>query len=398
MVVHGPFPHDMRVDREARAARDLGFDVELIAIYEEGKPSRETVAGLSVTRLPIRRRIGGGAFWAVVEYIGFTALAVMVVAGRSLRRRYSIVQIHTPPDFLVAAALIPKLLGARVILDVHDLGPDMFEMRFGSGRVSRLLSKALLKIEKAAVRISDEVITVHEPYRRELARTGVPIDAIGVVMNSIDEDLLPRPLPRSTEPFRIVYHGTVTPPYGVELLIEAMPEILSEAPAAQLEIYGTGDALPNVRRRAEELGLAERVYTTGRFDPHFVTLRAINGASVGVIPNLPTRLNRYALSSKLFEYIALNIPVVCSALPTLREHFEESELLFFEPGRHKALAAAIRAIAADPAAAASRAAAARTKYALYDWNVNRPRYCAVLTRLRSRPALVPSGVDGSARS
>src|SRR5437667_9145197 len=110
--------------------------------------------------------------------MGVTALAVAVVARRSLRRRYAIVQIHTPPDFLVAAALIPKLLGARAILDIHDLAPDMFEMRFGRGRLSRLLSKALLKVEKAAVRISDEVITVHEPYRRELVRTGIPIGEI----------------------------------------------------------------------------------------------------------------------------------------------------------------------------------------------------------------------------
>ena len=51
-----------------------------------------------------------------------------------MRRRYAIVQVHNPPDFLLLAALGPRLLGARMILDVHDLAPDMFNMRFGGRR------------------------------------------------------------------------------------------------------------------------------------------------------------------------------------------------------------------------------------------------------------------------
>ena len=56
-------------------------------------------------------------------------------------------------------------------------------------------------------------------------------------------------------------------------------------------------------------------------------LRAVQRRSVGVVPNLPTRLNRYALSTKLFEYVALGIPVVCADLPTIREHFSDDEVL-----------------------------------------------------------------------
>jgi hypothetical protein len=54
------------------------------------------------------------------------------LARPALRRRPDVVQVHNPPDFLVSAALLPEALGARVVLDIHDLSSDMFEMWFFS--------------------------------------------------------------------------------------------------------------------------------------------------------------------------------------------------------------------------------------------------------------------------
>ena len=109
-------------------------------------------------------------------------------------------------------------------------------------------------------------------------------------------------------------------------------------------------------------------------------LRAVQPASVGVIPNLPTKLNRFALSTKLLEYVALGVPVVCSDLPTLREHFTDQEVLFFEPGNAHALADALVRTAADPEAARQRAAAALSRYEEYRWSANAARYVGALRR------------------
>ena len=92
--------------------------------------------------------------------------------------------------------------------------------------------------------------------------------------------------------------------------------------------------------------------------PHREVLERVAGASVGVVPNRPIPLNRFALSSKLFEYVALGIPAVVSDLPTLREHFSPQEVCFFRPGDATALAEALLAVARDPQAAATRARAA----------------------------------------
>ena len=72
------------------------------------------------------------------EYLGFTFLASFRAALLAVDRRYDVVHVNNPPDFLIVSAFVPKLLGARVIFDVHDLAPDMFAMRFGRRPAARL--------------------------------------------------------------------------------------------------------------------------------------------------------------------------------------------------------------------------------------------------------------------
>jgi glycosyltransferase involved in cell wall biosynthesis len=378
--VHGPYPvGEPRVARQAQAALRAGYEVDVIAMRQTNEPALEDVEGVRVLRLPIAHRRGASAARVFVEYLGFTALASFTAAALSARRRYAVVQVNNPPDFLIAVALVPKLLGARVAFDVHDLSPDMFGMRFGSARGARAAAAVLLRLERLATRLADVVVTVHEPYRRELEARGVPSGKITVVMNTLDERLLPAPVQRPRDAgFRVAYHGTVTPHYGVQILLEAVALIAGDIADLRLQIYGEGDAVPALRRRAAELGIGDRMEITDRYLPQREVLRRIRGASVGVVPNLPNPLNRYALSSKLFEYVALGIPVVSADLPTLRAHFSDDEVRFFTAGDARSLAAALLAVHGDPAAAAARVDAARRRYEAYRWSENERRYLAAL--------------------
>jgi len=386
MVVHGPYPiGEPRVAREASAAVRAGFAVDVIAAQRPGEPARESDRGVRIFRLPIARRRGTGALATAREFLGFSLLASRLPARLDRVERYCVVHVHNPPDFLLLAALIPRLRGARVLLDVHDLAPDMFEMRFGRHRFWRIGDSILRAIEGAALRLADEVVTVHEPYRRELLRRGAGSERVTVVMNAIDEELLPETVPRpSAEPFRIVYHGTITPPYGVEVLTNAMSQIIDQLPDARLELIGEGDAVPAVRAIIAARSLENNVLLTEGYLDHVTVLQHVAGASVGVIPNLRTQLSRYALSSKLFEYVALGVPVVCARLPTFEEHFDDREVRFFEPGDPESLAEAILSISSDFEAAIARATAALDRYQQYRWRPNNERYVAVLERLAAR--------------
>jgi glycosyltransferase involved in cell wall biosynthesis len=257
----------------------------------------------------------------------------------------------------------------------------MFAMRFARWRIRDAVERMLLWIERAALAFSDAVVTVHEPYKRELVANGVAPGKVTVVMNSVDEALLEVEPCRRADGFRVFYHGTVTPHYGVHLLVEALAELAEEVPQAELEICGEGDAVEMVRARARELGVDDRLRMSGEWVSHREALARAREASVGVIPNLPIPLNRYALSSKLFEYLVLGIPAVSAELPTIRDHFGPDELAFFEPGSSSSLAEVLRSVASDPDAAAERVAAARRRYEAYKWSENARRYLALLDSL-----------------
>jgi glycosyltransferase involved in cell wall biosynthesis len=382
--VHGPFPVGaVRAAREARAAAAAGYEVDVICMRRPGEPKVERSDGIEIHRLPLEHERGLGLRAIAREYLSFTVLAAAKLIVLSRRRRYRVVQVHNPPDFLVLAALPAKLVfGGRLLFDVRDLAPDMFAARFETGAAARMANLVLPAVERAALVLSDEVITVHEPYARELRARGARGNVV-VVMNSVDPAVLPEPRPAVAPAgsFRVVYHGTLTPWYGVDLVLDAAGQVASELPDLLVEIYGEGDALPALRGRARRLGLDGRVRFHDRWLPQREVLSLLQSASAGVIPNRPTRLNHYALSTKLLEYVELGIPAAVAELPTLREHFTDDEVLFFAPGDPAALAEALLAIARDPAAAKARAEAARRRARAYAWDENAARYVGLLDRL-----------------
>ena len=386
MVVHASYPvGEVRVAREALAAIDAGWEVDVVALRRPDEPATETIDGVRVFRLPLSRTRGGGALATVREYLGFAMLAAAKVASLMRQRRYQVVQVHGPPDFLILAALIPRLIGIPVILDIHDFSHLLFASRF-SGRpgMGRVVS-ALEVVEKAATRLATAVITVHEPYRRALEARGVPPEKITVVLNGVDERLLPTDAaaPAETDGFRVVYHGTVTPVYGVELLVEAIALLVPDEPSLRVDIYGEGDALERVRARVVELGLSDRVYASG-YLPAREVLERVRFASVGVIPNLLNELNQGTLPTKMLEYAVLGVPIVAADLSTIRHHFSSEEVLFFPAGDTAALAEALREVASDPATARARAEAACRRYEQYRWTFSAARYVALLEQLRRR--------------
>jgi glycosyltransferase involved in cell wall biosynthesis len=366
------------VARHVGVALEEGFVVDVIAHRREGEPRRETVEGARVLRLPFTHKQDGGLLGLCFEYLGFTSTATLSIAARSLRRRYAAIQISNPPDFLMVAALLPKALGARVIFDVHDFSADLFEIRFGGRRGSKVIERTLMWFEKWAIRVSDVVIVPHKRYMRELTGRGTDPRKIKVVMNSPDENLLPKE-PVIQNGFRVVYHGTLTRHYGVHVLIDAIPLVVSELPDLRVEIYGDGDNLENLMRQAEALGVSDYIAFSGRCLPHEEVLGAIAGASVGIIPNRADRHDQRALSAKLLEYVALGIPAVVSDLDTIREHFSPEEVLYFEPENANALASRILETASDREASARRAARARRRYEQYRWPVSAREYATALS-------------------
>jgi glycosyltransferase involved in cell wall biosynthesis len=378
MVLHSLYPHDPRVRRQADAAVEAGYAVDIVCVRQPGQPGLESSGHIRVRRLPLKHVPGGGTLRMIYEYLAFAILATLMLIPPAVRRRYMAVHVNNPPDFLIVAGLLPRLFGSRLILDVHDLSAHMFRSRF-AGPIGRAVSSLLEAVERSAARVAHVVVTVHEPYRKELVANRIAEDKIIVVMNVAEDGLERRSTingRRTTAPgFTVAYAGTIAPWYGVHVIVDAVAMLAKDIGDVRAVILGTGDALDAARARAEEQGVSDRITFSGEWLPADEMFRQLRAASCGVIPNLPTELNRFALSTKLFDYVAIGLPAVVSRLETLEAHFDEDEVTFFEPGDARSLAAALRWVALHPAEAEAKAIAALDRVAReYSWEQNRDRY------------------------
>ena len=187
MVVHAYYPlGETRVEREALALRDRGVEVDVVCLQKPGEPREEVVDGVTVHRVPVSRRKESGVLTQSLEYLEFFVLALKRVTALHLRRQYAVVQAHNLPDFLVFTALVPRLMGARVILDLHDLMPEFYMERFG-----REMNSPQVRLVRAqewiSCKFADHIITVTDQWRQALVNRGQPHQKIQVVMNVADE-------------------------------------------------------------------------------------------------------------------------------------------------------------------------------------------------------------------
>ena len=130
---------------------------------------------------PLKRREGKLTY--VLQYSAFLLISAVILAKRALKHHHDLIHVHNMPDFLVFSAIITKLRGSRVILDLHDPMPELMRSIFGIDESSRTI-RLLKKIEKISLNYADRIITVNEACRKIFAARSCPREKIEVVMNA----------------------------------------------------------------------------------------------------------------------------------------------------------------------------------------------------------------------
>ena len=84
----------------------------MICLGDDKAPKREVLDGLDIFRVPVTNR-RGGKFAYAYQYSAFIVISSIILAMRSLKRRYEMVYVHNMPDILVLSSLVPKALGGK---------------------------------------------------------------------------------------------------------------------------------------------------------------------------------------------------------------------------------------------------------------------------------------------
>jgi len=386
MVVFSRYPADERVRRAAHALTAEGLSVDLICLAEKGTRKPEAICGLDVCRLPIVHRRGSKLTYAY-NYCAFILMSSIILAVRSLRRRYDLVYIHNMPDVLVATALVPKALGAKVVLDLHDPMPELMTTIYGIDKES-LGVRLIKRLEKWSIARSDLVITVNLACRDLFAARSCSPEKIGVVMNSPDHEIFPLRTPqlRSTSgdsPAKrcvIMYHGSLVHRNGLDLAVEALAQVRLRVPTAELRIYGARNPfLEQVMAEAHAKGLQDCVHYLGpKTLPELV--REIDDCDIGVIPNHRNAFTEINTPTRIFEYLVLGKPVIAPRTRGIEDYFGADSLLFFESGDAASLARQIEYVYLHPAAAVKTVERGQKVLLTHTW----PREKRVLLDLVSR--------------
>lgn len=379
-IVYSVYESDPRVRRHAEALAGAGWEVSVLAIAEPPADLETTVGPVSVRNLVMPRYRGS----AVSEYLRGYRRFVQWALAQAWRQSpgCDYVQIHTPPDFAIISALPMRIRSTPVVLDIHDLTPELFGDRFGGRK--RWARAAIRFSERLSTATASHVLTVSETFRRRLADRGVPGDKLTVIMNLPDpaifwRDLIPPPPDRPV----LSYHGTLVPRYGPDVLLDAAALLVPEFPELTVRIVGDGDQKPQLEARAARQDLAGRVeFSAGRVPTHEIPV-ALGRVSAGVVANRHDGFGRLVLSTKFMEYLALGIPAVITRTEGLTDYFDPGPLYTVDHATPEAFAGRLREVLADPAAAAARTRRARRFFDEHHWAAEAERYLALVDRLAS---------------
>lgn len=369
--------------REAKALQEQGFEVDIIALRQSGENRIfYKYEGMNVFGIQERTAAEKNFVLYFLQLLLFYAKATVLLAVLAPERRYRLVHVTAPPDIMVFAALFPKLFGARIILDIHDIGPELFMRKMNVAEDHRII-RFLKLLERISVRFSDHVITVTDFWKDKLIARSVEPSKITMLLNVPDSDLF-RPLHvrAARSSFNLFYHGSVEEHFGIDTLLLAMPMIRARIPNVHLHLYcgKKGRAYADCERIARELDLNSYVKFHGGV-PFQELPRTLSNADMGVVPTKDSVFSNEAVSMKALEYISMGIPIVISRTRAHDFYYDSSMVKFFEPRNSEQLAAAVIELYESREQREQQVRNALAFLRKHGWNKSRETYAAIVKSL-----------------
>ena len=333
MALYADVSYDSRVQREAATLVADGHEVTIVCLSGSAPvdaPFR-VVAGL-----PPRGGVlpDGGSPFLLVE--GASAPRRLAARGRWLAGyarairswgRWAVetagaVDAWHAHDLTGLAAVGPLVLSpTRLVYDSHEI----FLETGTAARLPGVGRRLLRRLERWLVGRADALVTVNEAYARVLERRTRPRRVV-VVRNCpprqeevADRDISPlrRAVGIPVETPLLLYHGALAPHRGIEATALALLEPGLES--AHAAILGFGSLRTDLEAMATDPRFEGRLHLLDAVPPDEL-LGWVAGADVDVIALERSTLNHwFCTPNKLWESIAVGVPVVVSDFPVMSE-------------------------------------------------------------------------------
>jgi glycosyltransferase involved in cell wall biosynthesis len=383
MVAYTFYEQDNRVRRYAETLAKRGDRVDVVALSGEGQSSKEVIDGVSVYRIQRRVVTEKGKFTYLAKLLLFFLRSFAFLTWKQLQERYDLIHVHSVPDFEVFAALIPKLTGSKIILDIHDMVPEFYLSKFKASSNS-LTFKLLVAVERMSASFADHVIAANHIWLERLYKRSVSSSKCTVILNFPDTDIFHfRGRHRNDSKLIMVYPGSLGYHQGVDIAIRALALIADKAPDVEFHIYGGGSQTEYLKTLIVERNLQERVFMMGGRTLQEVAV-IMENSDLGIVPKRSDGFGDEAFSTKIFEFMSLDVPVIVARTTIDRYYFNDSLVKFFQPNDEKSLAEAMLQLIENPGQRQELVRNAREFIQGYTWERNKGVYLDLVDSLTGR--------------
>jgi glycosyltransferase involved in cell wall biosynthesis len=381
MIAYSFYEMDNRILRYASALAKRGDHIDVFALRRKGQPAEEVIEGVHVNRLQARALNEKNQLSFLWRICQFLLRALMQVAKQESRAHYDLLHVHSVPDFLVFSGLFPKLRGTPVILDIHDILPELYVSKFASGDKSGIF-RLLVGVEQASTRFADHVIIANHIWRDRLISRGLSPDKCTVVMNYPDRSIFTRRA--HSQPthgkFLMLYPGSLNWHQGLDVAIRAFAKISKKAPHAEFHIYGDGPATKQLMELIKELGVEGQISMHAGCPLQEIP-RIMESADLGIVPKRKDNFGNEAFSTKILEFMAMSVPVIVSDTMIDQYYFNNSVVKFFRSGDDNDLARCMLEMIEKPEARKLQIEIANRFVETFDWSVRQHEYLELVDRL-----------------
>lgn len=344
-IVPTLYSKDARMRRQSETmVNKPGYSVTVFSLQEKERKRHYQLEGVWVEEVKQQKHRGKSKLRYLVVYLNFLLRSFFQCTGKFLKGQTDIIHVHNMPNILLLAAIIPRIFGKKLILDIHDTVIETYLSKFG--QPSRLIYQLLYLEERFCCKLAHQIICVNDIQKQVLIERGIPSLKIAISMNVPDDKRFNLngfstiQNGRSSRPYRMVFHGTIAKRLGVDLAIRAVERVIKNYPHFEFHILGYGDDQEECELLARELNIQNHIIFHD-FVPLEELPSILKTMDLGVIPNRVDVATELMLPVKLLEYVSLEIPVIAPELKAIRHYFSEDMLQYYQPENIESLAKAI---------------------------------------------------------
>lgn len=380
MPVYSFYETDNRVIRYAETLAKRGDEVEVISLRQAGQSDHEVINGVRVFRIQERIVNEKGKLDYLLRLIKFFLRSARFITKNHLRAPYDLIHVHSVPDFEVFVALVPKLTGSKIILDIHDIVPEFYASKFGASPRG-VLFNVLVAIERLSTLFSDHVIVSNHLWEQKLVQRSVSKGKCTVILNYPDPCIFYQREKSRTDGKKIVmYPGSLNYHQGVDIAIRAFSKISREVPDAEFHIYGEGAERDNLAELAAALGLNGCVKFFSAA-PISEIAEAMANCDLGIVPKRNNTFGDEAFSTKILEFMSLGVPVLVSSTRIDRFYFNDKVVHFFKAQDVDDLAEKLLSMLKDQSFRQTLSANALAMAQNFSWELKKAKYLTVVDAL-----------------